>query len=48
MKGPVAKAGSILFLCNNNGINVPITAAKTTTTNKEMLTTNPRVELEKI
>jgi hypothetical protein len=48
IKGPVASAGSILFLCKINGINVPIIAAKTTTTNREILTTNPSVELAKI
>ena len=38
IKGPVAKAGSILYFSKVKGINVPKTAAKTITANNEMLT----------
>ena len=38
IKGPVAKAGSIFILFNNNGNAVPKMDAKTMTTNKEMVT----------
>jgi hypothetical protein len=37
----------MLFLCNKRGMSVPMIAAKITTTSKEMLTTNPNVELAK-
>jgi len=38
IKGPVAKAGSILYFSRVNGISVPNIAANTTTANNEMLT----------
>ena len=41
INGPVANAGSILYLFKTNGINVPKIAATTITVNKEMLTTKP-------
>ena len=41
MNGPVARAGSMSYLSKIKGINVPITAANTMTTNKEELTTTP-------
>ena len=47
MNGPVASAGSILYLSNSRGIKVPKIAAKMTTVNKDMLTTNPNVALSK-
>ncbi len=42
-KGPVANAGSILYLFKISGIKVPKIPAKTITTKREILTTNPRV-----
>ena len=48
IKGPVASAGSISYLSKINGIKVPITAAKTITTNKEALTTIPKSIVPKI
>ena len=38
IKGPVAKAGSILYFSKVRGINVPKSAAKTITDNKDILT----------
>ena len=38
IKGPVAKAGSILYFSSVKGTNVPKSAAKTMTENKEILT----------
>jgi hypothetical protein len=38
INGPVAKAGSILYLCKIKGIHVPKTAAKIITQNKDKLT----------
>ena len=38
IKGPVANAGSILYLSKVKGTNVPKSAAKTITDNKDMLT----------
>ena len=37
-KGPVASAGSILYLSNISGISVPKIAAKIITANSDMLT----------
>lgn len=47
IKGPVAKAGSILYLLSNKGISVPKMAATKMTANNEILTTKPNVELPK-
>ena len=41
INGPVANAGSILYLFNSSGINVPKMAATTITVNNEVLTTKP-------
>ena len=38
IKGPVARAGSILYLFNNKGIKVPNKAANTITVSSETLT----------
>ena len=38
MNGPVARAGSILYLSKVKGTNVPKSAAKTITASKERLT----------
>ena len=38
INGPVANAGSILYLSNVRGIKVPNSAANTITANKDMLT----------
>ena len=46
-KGPVARAGSILYLFNISGIIVPKSPANTITTKSEILTTKPSVELPK-
>jgi len=40
-KGPMANAGSILYLCSNKGNKVPKIAAKRITVNKDRLTTIP-------
>ena len=40
MNGPVARAGSILFLFKINGMNVPNRAAKIITVNSDMLTSD--------
>jgi len=45
--GPVASAGSILYLSRIKGISVPKIAAKIITVNKEILTTSPNVEFSK-
>ena len=37
IKGPVARAGSILYLFRNKGVNVPNRAAKIMTVNREIL-----------
>ena len=47
MKGPVAKAGSIMYLFNNSGIIVTSTAAKIITVNYDKLTTNPSLTVAK-
>ena len=44
MNGPVAKAGSILYLLSTKGINVPKIAATTITVNNEILTTKPKLK----
>ena len=41
IKGPVANAGSMFFLCKIRGISVPKIPAK-------MITTNNEVEIEKL
>jgi hypothetical protein len=41
IKGPVAKAGSILNLFNNNGINVPINEAIIITEINAVVTITP-------
>src|SRR5690606_8438238 len=40
INGPVANAGSIFILSNNNGIVVPIKDANSITTNSDILTVN--------
>mgnify|MGYP004288339891 FL=1 len=47
INGPVARAGSILYLLRSRGIRVPNMAATKMTANKEMLTTKPKVEFPK-
>jgi len=42
IKGPVARAGSILNLFNMSGVNVPNKDAKMITINNEILTDNVR------
>ena len=43
INGPVATAGSILYLFSTSGIKVPKIAAKTITINNAILTEIPRV-----
>ena len=43
INGPVAKAGSILYLLSSNGISVPNTPAKRITVKRDRLTTIPKV-----
>jgi len=38
MNGPVANAGSILYLSKNKGVNVPNNAANTITHKRDILT----------
>ena len=45
MKGPVAKAGSILYLSRSKGISVPNIADEIITVNNDILTTRPKVLL---
>ena len=47
INGPVAKAGSTLYLLRSNGMRVPNIAAKIITANNDMLTTKPNVEFPK-
>ena len=45
--GPVANAGSILYLFNKRGIKVQKIPAKMITTKRDILTTSPRVAFPK-
>ena len=47
INGPVARAGSILYLLRSRGMRVPNMAATKMTANKEILTTKPKVEFPK-
>jgi len=43
IKGPVAKAGSILYLCNNKGMSVPKLPAKKITDKRVVLTVTAKL-----
>ena len=47
INGPVARAGSILYLLSSNGINVPKIAATIITAKREKLTTRPNFAFPK-